>query len=56
MRVGKGKKGVGFELTNKKTGVKDFGQAMKAVMKELRGKADAKTVGDLVKKKLGLDG
>jgi len=40
----------------KRTGVKDFGQAMKAVMKELRGKADAKTVGDLVKKKLALDG
>jgi|SRR3989344_4044329 len=40
----------------KNTGVKDFGQAMKAVMKDLQGKADAKMIGDLVKKKLGLDG
>lgn len=34
------------------TGVKDFGQAMKAVMRELKGKADGKTVSEIIKKKL----
>lgn len=38
----------------KKTAAKDFGGAMKAVMQELRGKADAKLIGDLVKKRLGI--
>jgi uncharacterized protein YqeY len=33
--------------------VKEFGPAMKEVMKELKGKADAAVVTDLVKKKLG---
>ena len=36
-----------------RSGAKDFGQAMKAVMQELRGKADAQGVSELVKKKLG---
>lgn len=36
----------------KKTGIKDFGSAMKEVMKELRGKADAKLVSEIVKKML----
>jgi len=36
----------------KKTGAKDFGQAMKEAMKELRGKADAILVSALIKEKL----
>lgn len=36
-----------------KSGLKEFGPAMKAVMAELRGKADSALVTDLVKKKLG---
>lgn len=37
----------------KKGGFTDFGPAMKEVMKELRGKADAKAVTEAVKKALG---
>ena len=33
-------------------GTKDFGQAMKAVMQELKGRADAKLIAEIVKKKL----
>lgn len=36
----------------KRLNIKDFGQAMKAVMQELKGKADAKLVAEIVKKKL----
>jgi len=36
-----------------KSGTKEFGPAMKAVMAELRGKADAALVTEIVKKKLG---
>lgn len=36
-----------------KSGAKEFGPAMKAVMAELRGKADAALVTEIVKKKLG---
>ncbi len=35
-----------------KNKVSDFGQAMKIVMAELRGKADAKIISDILKKKL----
>ena len=33
---------------------KEFGPAMKAVMGKLRGKADSKIIGEIVKKILGL--
>ena len=36
-----------------KNGLKEFGPAMKAVMAELRGKADAGVITELIKKKLG---
>ncbi|HEY4475885.1 MAG TPA: GatB/YqeY domain-containing protein [Candidatus Paceibacterota bacterium] len=36
------------EALIKKENFKDFGSAMKAVMKELKGKADAKTVGEIL--------
>jgi uncharacterized protein YqeY len=36
-----------------KTGAKEFGPAMKAVMAELRGKVDSALATDIVKKKLG---
>lgn len=36
----------------KEFGAKDFGSAMKAVMAELRGKADAKMISEIIKKKL----
>jgi len=36
-----------------KTGLKEFGPAMKAVMAELRGKADAGAITEIIKKKLG---
>jgi uncharacterized protein YqeY len=36
-----------------KSGAKEFGPAMKLVMAELRGKADAALVTEIVKKKLG---
>ena len=35
------------------SGAKNFGDAMKAVMAELRGKADAKIIGDAVKSTIG---
>ena len=35
------------------TGLKEFGPAMKAVMSELRGKADAAAITEIIKKKLG---
>lgn len=35
-----------------KTGIKEFGPAMKEVMKELRGKADAAAVAEILKRKL----
>ncbi len=35
---------------------KNFGEAMKAVMAELKGKADAKLIGDEVRKTIGGDG
>jgi uncharacterized protein YqeY len=38
----------------KKSGLRDFGLAMKEVMKELKGKADAKIISELVKKLLSL--
>lgn len=36
----------------KKTGLKEFGPAMKAVMNELRGKADSAAITEIIKKKL----
>lgn len=41
------------EAALEKSGSKEFGPAMKAVMAELRGKADAALVTEIVKKKLG---
>ena len=35
------------------SGLKEFGPLMKAVMAELRGKADGQTITDIIKKKLG---
>lgn len=35
-----------------KTGAKDFGSAMRVVMQELRGKADAKLISEIIKQKL----
>jgi uncharacterized protein YqeY len=35
------------------TGLKEFGPLMKAVMTELRGKADGQLITDIIKKKLG---
>jgi uncharacterized protein YqeY len=35
------------------TGLKEFGPLMKAVMTELRGKADGQMITDIIKKKLG---
>lgn len=34
-------------------GAKDFGSVMKEVMKELKGKADAKLISEIIKEKLG---
>lgn len=34
-------------------GLKDFGSTMKEVMKELKGKADAKLISELIKRRLG---
>ncbi len=37
----------------KKKGFKDFNSLMREAMKEMKGRADGKTVGDVIKKKLG---
>lgn len=52
-RLGREETERAVEKILKDTAAKDFGSAMKQVMKELKGKADAKLISEIVKQKLG---